>query len=765
MFWAELKRRKVIRVAVAYAIVAWLLVQIIVSIEAPLNLPDWTDTFVIVLLAVGFVVSLVLAWAYDLTPDGIVQTDAGEAAGSRTPLGSYIAIATGAALLGALTFWFLNRDADTRWLLEEVIPQIEDALAVADWDTAYQLAVAAESRMPDNEQLDELWPRITWRVTIPSDPPGATVYRRAYANDDGEWQLLGQTPLQDIRFPYGLSHLRFELDGHRTLHRTLGGGHINWEELAPGQVDGLLVRVTANMLDTPDTLPDDMVRVPGWTMVLDGEATELADFFLERHEVSNAEFKRFVDSGGYGQRSLWDDVLDNGAVMPWQEAMNLFRDTTGRHGPATWEAGDFPAGKADAPVSGVSWYEARAYARFMGRELPTVHHWQQALSTAEFPWLLPVSNFGGDGPRATSDSRAMSYTGAFDMTGNVREWTVNGIGTDRIILGGSFNDPYYVAGVRDIAASPLDRSAGNGLRLMVSHDDVRIAERARAAVAGRLVRTPTIQPEPVSDEVFAAFGRVFDYDKGPLDALVEDTVETRVWTRERISFNAGYGAQRMLLYLYLPTNVAPPYQPIIYWPGWDTFRLDDIDQYFAKQVDFILKSGRAVAFPIYSGTFERRVGNVRERPDFDTAAYRDNTIETVKDLRRTIDYLESRRDVSLQALSYFGYSWGGVNGPTVLAQEPRIRSAVINIGLLPPMASTPEVDPVNALPRVRVPTLMFSGEFDGLVPIENARRYFDLIGVPDNDKKHVVAIGGHFIPRDLLIRETLDWFDRHLGAP
>jgi hypothetical protein len=79
------------------------------------------------------------------------------------------------------------------------------------------------------------------------------------------------------------------------------------------------------------------------------------------------------------------------------------------------------------------------------------------------------------------------------------------------------------------------------------------------------------------------------------------------------------------------------------------------------------------------------------------------------------------------------------------------------------MLETPEVDPVNALPRVQVPTLMFSGEFDPMVPRDNRTRYFSLIGVPPDQKKHVIAIGGHFIPRDLVIRETLDWLDRYLG--
>jgi pimeloyl-ACP methyl ester carboxylesterase len=104
-----------------------------------------------------------------------------------------------------------------------------------------------------------------------------------------------------------------------------------------------------------------------------------------------------------------------------------------------------------------------------------------------------------------------------------------------------------------------------------------------------------------------------------------------------------------------------------------------------------------------------------------------------------------------------------LNGPSALAQEPRLKVGVIDIGLLPPMASTPEVDPVNALPRVRVPILMLSGEFDPMVPVSDARRYFSLLGTPAADKRHVIAVGGHFIPRDLLIRETLDRLDAHLG--
>jgi hypothetical protein len=70
-FLGEIKRRKVFQVAAVYALVAWLLVQVITSVEEPLNLPDWVDTFVIVLLAIGFPVAVILSWAFDVTPEGI----------------------------------------------------------------------------------------------------------------------------------------------------------------------------------------------------------------------------------------------------------------------------------------------------------------------------------------------------------------------------------------------------------------------------------------------------------------------------------------------------------------------------------------------------------------------------------------------------------------------------------------------------------------------------------------------------------------------
>ncbi len=695
------------------------------------------------------------------TPEAAAPQDSSRRKGLRAP--GYAAVALVVLSLVASSWWAIKRERDRHWLVDEIVPRIEKHLDLADWESAYGLARQAESRVPRSRELAELWPRISWRVTIQSEPAGAKVFRDAYGATDTKWEELGRTPLVNIRIPHGLSRLRLELDGYQSLFRALGGGHLNWDELAATDPDGLLVGPETYRLDTEKTLPANMVRVSGWSLVADRDTLAMRDFFLGRFEVTNAGYKTFVDAGGYRNASLWDPIGVKGRALSWDEAMARFVDRTGRPGPSTWEGGDYPDGEGDYPISGVSWYEARAYARFAGGELPTAHHWQHALANSMFPWLLPASNFSGKGPRRITESRAMSQYGTFDMAGNVREWTSTAIGDARIILGGSWNDPYYIAGTNETSAPPEDRSPGNGIRLVRTDDEPMIAARARGPMTARITASPVVHQAPASNAIYAAYSRVFDYDRGLLGVKFERVDTTRVWIRERVRFNAGYGNERMLLHLYRPTAGAPPYQTVVYFPGWDTFWLDDIDEYFAKQIDFIVKSGRAVAFPIYRGTFERRVDNRRTRAPFGTAEYRDNAIYTVKDLRRAVDYLETRADVRRDAIGFFGYSWGGVNGPVAIAQEPRIRAGVIQIGLLPQMSATPEVDPINALPRVRVPILMFSGEFDPMVPAENAQRYFDLIGTPAAKKRHIIAVGGHFIPRDLLIRETLAWLDSYLG--
>ena len=109
-FVGEMKRRKVFQVAAMYAVVAWLLVQVITSVETPLNLPDWVDTFVIILLAVGFPIALVLGWAFDITPQGIRPANETESTGvARQSLATTFSIVIQALVLLAVAFLVADR--------------------------------------------------------------------------------------------------------------------------------------------------------------------------------------------------------------------------------------------------------------------------------------------------------------------------------------------------------------------------------------------------------------------------------------------------------------------------------------------------------------------------------------------------------------------------------------------------------------------------------------------------------------------------------
>ena len=70
-FWQELKRRKVVRVITVYAAATFVILELVTIIVDPLKLPEWTLPFVIVLLCIGFIITVLFSWIYDVTPEGI----------------------------------------------------------------------------------------------------------------------------------------------------------------------------------------------------------------------------------------------------------------------------------------------------------------------------------------------------------------------------------------------------------------------------------------------------------------------------------------------------------------------------------------------------------------------------------------------------------------------------------------------------------------------------------------------------------------------
>jgi pimeloyl-ACP methyl ester carboxylesterase len=135
-----------------------------------------------------------------------------------------------------------------------------------------------------------------------------------------------------------------------------------------------------------------------------------------------------------------------------------------------------------------------------------------------------------------------------------------------------------------------------------------------------------------------------------------------------------------------------------------------------------------------------------------------------KDLRRAIDYLETRPDIAGDKVGYFGVSWGGALGGIWPAVEPRLKVSVLLVAGLAFTPAQPEADVLNYLPRVRIPVLMLNGQYDFFFPVETSQvPMFRLLGTPPEHKRQVISEGGHHVPRTQLISETLSWLDRYLG--
>jgi dienelactone hydrolase len=273
-----------------------------------------------------------------------------------------------------------------------------------------------------------------------------------------------------------------------------------------------------------------------------------------------------------------------------------------------------------------------------------------------------------------------------------------------------------------------------------------------------------LKEKPVSDEVFRAYSGLYAYDKGKLDARLEETEETPNWRREKVSFNAAYGGERMAAHLFLPKRAVPPLQAVVYFPPRGARFRDKFDSSFIEdREDFLPKSGRVLVYPIYKGTFERRDGfTAIFKPPL---VWRDHMIMWSKDLGRALDYLQTRRDIDSTKLAYSGFSWGAAMAPLLLAVEGRFKTAIVVSGGFWTYYPLPEVDTFNFVAHVKIPVLMLNDRYDSYFPTETSQvPCFRLLGTPDKDKKHVVYDTGHgSLPHTEEIRESLDWLDKYLG--
>jgi serine/threonine protein kinase/predicted esterase len=680
-------------------------------------------------------------------------------------------------IIASASIWFFNRQAKIRRAREEILPEVEQLIEASwrDSTDAYRLAEEAEKYIPNDPKLVEFFSKCSLNTNIQTEPPGADIYVKEYDAPNSEWEFLGISPLENVRMPIGIFRYKIEKEGYEVVMAAASSWDITMvpkNQLIPYD----LMRV----LDKKGNLPEDMVRVTG----AETEAGKFDDFFIDKYEVTNKQYKEFIDSGGYQNREYWKhEFIKDGKVLNWEEAMAECVDQTGRPGPATWQAGDYPEGQENYPVSGISWYEAAAYAEFDGKSLPTGYHWGLARgeSTPMVMWyqlggdaiFAPFSNFQGEGPVPTGSLPGITAYGACDMAGNVREWCWNETQKGRLIRGGAWNDATYMFGQMS-QAPPFDRSPKNGFRCALYVDTEKIADSAFQRI--EFGETHDIHKEkPVPDSIFEVYKEQFSYDKTALNARVEFRDESSEnWIKERITFDAAYGGERMIGILYLPKNIEPPYQTVIYFPGSQAiFRNSskelENDMEFKVFLSFVVKSGRALLYPVYKGTMERADPALMPLAmGYNNNSYQftEYMIQLIKDCKRSIDYLETREDIDSEKIAYYGMSWGAWMGAYIPAVEERLKANIMLAGGFDLINARPrpEASEMNYVSRVKIPTLMINGRYDSAFNYETSiKPMFDLLGTPDEHKELKLYETDHIPPRNEFIRDILDWLDKYLG--
>ena len=197
--------------------------------------------------------------------------------------------------------------------------------------------------------------------------------------------------------------------------------------------------------DVAINTPEGMALIPAGTFQMGSEDPEAQDwekpvhtvhldaFFMDTHQVTNAQYKRFVNANPEWGKDNIDARFHDGYYL-WD-----------------WTGTDYPAGKADHPVVGVTWYAAMAYAEWAGKRLPTEAEWEYAarggLARQKYPWgdtITPAdANYDESGIGDTTPVGAYPPNGygLYDTAGNVYEWCLDAWDADFYAVSDNSRNP------------------------------------------------------------------------------------------------------------------------------------------------------------------------------------------------------------------------------------------------------------------------------------------------------------------------------------
>ena len=646
------------------------------------------------------------------------------------------------------------------WIENDLIPELVELSKNRKYTTALALATSDKLNDTVNKKLQEAFKLFSFNADIELDQSEVEVSYKPNNELELNWKSVGLLPIKNKLMPKGFLRMKFEKPGYNSLENIVG---FNYRSRLPKIK--LLEKTQANKNEIFIAGGNYTLTIPGLDHI---EAVDIGNYHIDKFEVTNIDYMKFINDGGYQNPNYWVDKFTfKGKIVNRDSAMKMMVDKSGMPGPSTWIGGQYPKGQDNFPVTGISWYEASAYAKYVNKSLPTIYHWNIAANTAAAEQIIPYSNFSKEGTVEVGSLNGVTRYGVYDMAGNVREWCSNTIsGNQKVILGGGYTDMNY--SFQDIfGQNPLNRSESNGIRLVEylngtpekkSLNDIILQER------------DFLNEKLVSEEIFESYLNNFKYDKIDLNpkVLMKDDTTFDLFSFEKIEFNAAYNNERMQAYLFLPkanpSNIK--YKTVVFFPGSGALyrtSSDDMPQIVndSFNYNFLLKNGYALIRPIYKSTYERSDELKSDYPN-QSVSYKKHVIYWSNDFSASLDYLESRTDMDMDNIFYYGISWGGFMANTILAVEKRINSAVLLVAGLCFQKSLPEVEAFQFTSRITTPVIMLNGKYDHFFPYQTSQLpMYKLLKTPGKDKKYVVHEDGHTIPPSLLIKEAISWLDKY----
>jgi formylglycine-generating enzyme required for sulfatase activity/predicted Ser/Thr protein kinase len=399
------------------------------------------------------------------TSTGAVLTGTPSAGRKRRLL--WMGVAILAALAVAVSYTLTTRSR----AFAELKPRLDEAVAAGDYTLLHERLASALLTL-DDPRLADIAEAAAGHVSITTQPAGARVAFTRLATERTAPPAAATSPASR---PLVAGEYLVEVSAERHNPLTI------YVRVEPRTTIALAPALAPARADT-----QDMVLVPAGNVVLGSRTEQVPAFLVDRYEVTNSRFLQFVSAGAYEDPRLWPETIVIGGVALTREAaLARLVDRTGVHAPRGWSGGTYQPDQAEHPVTGITWYEADAFARWSGKQLPDAARWRRAAmgeSHESFPWGSDIrsqeerANFGLEGTRPVgSYPSGLSPVGCYDMAGNVREWLRDRQnGERRAVIGGSWMDPSYMFELSHIEwFDPGYANEAFGFRLVMDTGDER----------------------------------------------------------------------------------------------------------------------------------------------------------------------------------------------------------------------------------------------------------------------------------------------------